>query len=284
MKDTGIATPTVNNVSAGKLEEERINMFYQFLSTEIEYIKKFTENHEGKEIIRFYDGRLPDMYTHNFTLIKNSVGKDRFRQIIIEELENRKNENADFLRIECNFAIDDGFIEDLPIAPRVTKYDYMYIEPPMRDQLPNREGCIIRKASSEDTLKDGIAVDILANQSGMGAEFARKRIYRKSEVYQQLQSNLDLYVCYFNDVPVGNCELMLNDGIAKMEDFDILENYQRKGFGTAVVKYLLEEAQRNSVKLVYLITDHRDTAKEMYEKCGFKKIGEKMELFFDLRK
>lgn len=35
-----------------------------------------------------------------------------------------------------------------------------------------------------------------------------------------------LYVCYYNDIPIGNCELMLNNEVAKIEDFNILENYQ----------------------------------------------------------
>jgi len=70
--------------------------------------------------------------------------------------------------------------------------------------------------------------------------------------------------------------------VGRIEDFDILQKYQRKGFGTSVLKHLLEEARANCVEFVYLITDSGDTAKEMYKKCGFKKAGEKTELFFDL--
>lgn len=257
-------------------------MYNKFLNTEIVYTKKFTENYENKEIIRFYDINLQDMYMHNFTLIKNRVCKNKFRKIILDELEKRRTENAKFLRIEFNFSIEDDFIDSLPILPEVVKYDYLYIEPKMSDYLTENKGCIIKKAISERVLKDGIEVDILANQSAMGAEFANKRIYRKAEVYKQLNSNLDLYVCEYNHTCIGNCEFMLNNDIAKIEDFDILENYQRKGFGTSVLKHLLNEAKENDVKFVYLITDSGDTAKEMYKKCGFKKTGEKTELFFDI--
>ncbi|MBU3144593.1 GNAT family N-acetyltransferase [Clostridium sp. CF012] len=257
-------------------------MFSEFSSTEIVYIKKFTESYEDDEIIRFYDKNLQGMYMHNFTLIKNSVCRDKFRKIIFDELEKRKDENANFLRIEFNFSIEDNFINNLPVVPEVTKYDYMYIDPKMNDYLVGNEGCIIKRASSEQILKEGIEVDILANESAMGTEFARKRIYRKSEVYKELTSNLDLYVCTYNGISIGNCEFMLNNDIAKIEDFDILKSYQRKGFGTSVLKYLLEEAKENCVEFVYLITDSCGTAKEMYEKCGFKKAGEKTELFFDL--
>ena len=259
------------------------NMFNKFTNTEIVYTKKFTQNCEDDDIIMFYDNILPDMYMHNFTFIKNSVCKERFIKIILEELENRKKEKADFLRIEFNFSINEDYIKDLPIVPQVSKYDYMYIEPKISEYRTGNKGCIIKKAISEEVLKDGIEVDILANEAAMGSEFARKRIYRKSEVYKQHDSNLDLYVCYYNGAAIGNCEFMRNKDIAKIEDFDILESYQRKGFGTSVIKQLLEEAKEQGVEFVYLITDSDDTAKEMYKKCGFKKAGEKTELFFELR-
>lgn len=257
-------------------------MLFKLQSTEIEYIKKFTESYENNEIIRFYDKKLPDMYTHNFTLIKNNVLENKYRGLILEELSNRRNQKADFLRIELNCTLKDEVIRDLPVAPRISRYDYMYIEPHKGDYLTTIEGCIIKKARSEEILKDGIKVDILANQSAIGTEFAQKRILRKSEIYQQLDSNLELYVCYYNRIPIGNCELMLNNEVAKIEDFDILEAYQRKGFGTSVVKQLLEVTKEQGIEFAYLITDSEDTAKDMYRKCGFKKAGEKTELFFAL--
>ncbi len=257
-------------------------MFSKFSNTDIVYTKKFSEFYENNEIIRFYDNSLQDMYIHNFTFIKSNVCKDNFRKIILDELEKRKNEDADFLRIEFNHSIQDDFINNLPVLPQVTHYDYLYIDPQMADSLAGNEGCVITKALSEKTLKEGIEVDVLANQLAMGTEFARKRIYRKSEVYKQLNSNLDLYVCAYNGISIGKCEFMLNNDIAKIEDFDILKNYQRMGFGTSVIKYLLEEAKDQRAEFVYLITDSEDTAKEMYKKCGFKKSGEKTELFFNL--
>lgn len=257
-------------------------MFSKFSNSDIVYTKKFAEYYENNDIIRFYDNSLQDMYMHNFTFIKSNACKDNFRKIILEELEQRKFENANFLRIEFNFSIEDDFIYNLPVIPQVTKYNYLYIDPKMGNYLTENEGCIITKALSEEVLKDGIEVDVLANQLAMGIEFARKRIYRKSEVYKELNSNLDLYVCTYNGISIGKCEFMLNNDIAKIEDFDILKNYQRKGFGTSVIKHLLEEAKNHCVEFVYLITDSNDTAKDMYKKCGFKNAGEKTELFFNL--
>lgn len=252
-------------------------------STDIEYTKKFTKDYEYNETIRFYDNKITDMYSHNFTFIKNNVTKDRLIRIIPKEIENRRNENADFLRIEFDFPIDDVLIDELPLAPKMTKYDYLYIDTQKGDYLIGNKDCIVKKAASKEILKDGIEVDILANGPGMGTDFARRRVYRKSEIYEKPNSNLDLYVCYYNGIAVGNCELMIHNDIAKIEDFDILEDYQRKGFGTSILKHLLNEATKHNIKLAYLITGSEDTAKEMYKKCGFKKAGEKIELFFDLK-
>lgn len=257
-------------------------MFNRFKSTEIAYINQFTQNNEGQEFIRYYDDRLPDMYMHNCTFIKDGVCTENIKKIILNELEKRKNKKADFLKVDCNFSIDDEIINSLPQAPKVERYDFMYIEPKMGEHLHGNEGAIIKKALSEKILKEGKEVDVLANQSAMGVEFAQKRIERKFEVYNQQDSGINLYVCYDNNKPVGNCELMLNDDIAKIEDFDILESHQRKGFGTSVLKHLLKEAEEYGVEYAYLLTDSEDTAKEMYKKCGFKKVGEKTELFFDL--
>lgn len=258
-------------------------MFSKLINCEIDYIKNFTNNQETKETIKFYDNKLRDMYTHNFILIKEDVCEDKFKEIVSKELENRQSQKEDFLRIEFNFPIENDLIQKLPLVPQVSKYDFMYISSEVSNCLYGNKDCVVKKAETEEILKDGIKVDVLANQSNMGYEFANKRIYRKADVYNQRNSNLGLYVCYHDKVPIGNCELMLNNDLAKIEDFDILENFQRKGFGTSVLKYLIEEAREYGVKFLYLITDSEDTAKEMYKKCGFKKIGEKTELFFKLR-
>ncbi|WP_105616311.1 GNAT family N-acetyltransferase [Vallitalea okinawensis] len=257
-------------------------MLDKIKSAEVAYITQFTENDVGHEVIRYYDDKLPDMYMHNFTFIKEGVSKESIRNIILDELNRRKTEKADFLRVDCNFSIDAEIIESLPQAPDVEIYDFMYIEPKMGEHLHGNEGAIIKKAISEKVLKEGKDVDILANQSNMGTEFAHRRIERKSEIYNQQDSGIDLFVCYDNDIPVGNCELMLHNDIAKIEDFDILESHQRKGFGTSVLKHLLKEAHQHGVRYAYLLTDSGDSAKEMYKKCGFKKVGVKTELFFEL--
>lgn len=159
----------------------------------------------------------------------------------------------------------------------------MFINSNQYHHLNGNTQCIIKEANTKEILEAGITADFLANEENMG-EFAKLRIKRKAQIYQLPNSSIHFYVCFYHNVAIGTCEMMIdeNNKIAKIEDFDILKAYQRKGFGTSVLKYLLEIAFKKACNNVYLITDSEDTAKEMYKKCGFTKIGEKYELFFQL--
>ena len=257
-------------------------MINKLIDMEIKYVKNFSKSFEYEDRIRFSDDILPDMYSHNFTLIKNDVDPKNVIKIIRSEIEERKRLGKDFLRIEFSFPIDDEILNNLPIAPEISKYDYMYIKAEPELLSKGNKDCVVKEASTKDIMNDGIEVDIQANEGNMGREFAVKRIKRKVMVYGNPNSNLNLFVCYHNEEPTGNCELLIEDKIAKIEDFDILEKFQKKGFGTSVLKHLLKVSRESNAQIAYLITDSEDTAKEMYNKCGFLKVGEKTELFFPL--
>ncbi|WP_442600758.1 GNAT family N-acetyltransferase [Paenibacillus sp. KN14-4R] len=251
----------------------------QIINAELTYTKLFSQSYEEENLIRFWDDEIPDMYTHNFTLVKNY--SENLMEIISDELTLRKEQNKSFLRIEMNFDINEKILGELHVKPELTIYDYMYIKTDRFRNIGGNSDCVIKQASSDEVILDGRTIDVLANEDSMGQDFARRRIDRKLKVYEMNQP-LDLYVCYHKDIPIGNCELMTLENIAKIEDFDILKEYQRRGFGSKVIKYLLQRAEKQNVKHAYLITDSSDTAKEMYKKCGFEKIGVKTELQFQL--
>lgn len=253
----------------------------QIINTEITYTKLFSQSIEEDRMVRFWDDEIPDMYTHNFTLVKN---RDiDIQEIILLELTLRKESGMDFLRVEMNFDIDQEIIDELPIKPEVTVYDYMYIHTDRFATIVGNSDSSIKKATSDKVILDGKNVDVLVNKDAIGLDFAKRRIDRKAEIYALPSQPLDMYVCYHEDIPIGKCELLVFQDIAKIEEFDILHAYQRKGFGSAVIKHLLQIAKNRNVDHAYLITDSSDTAKGMYRKCGFEKIGVKTELQFFLK-
>ncbi|WP_315121691.1 GNAT family N-acetyltransferase [uncultured Clostridium sp.] len=254
-------------------------MFNLLHNTEIEYVKCFSQCIEEEKKIRFRDDSIPDMYAHNFILLKNGLSDDEINHIILKELERSVKENKSFLQLEANFSLSSNALKNLNIFPEITKYYYMSIPTCKYNSLKEKEECTIEEAVSQKVLEDGIRVDIQANSPAMGEEFSKKRIYRKVQAYNSI-SNFKFYVCYDKGIPVGNCELFINNNIAKIEDFDILEKYQRKGFGTAFLKHLLMISEKLGVDKAYVITDSEDTAKDMYRKCGFCEVGEKTTILF----
>lgn len=60
--------------------------------------------------------------------------------------------------------------------------------------------------------------------------------WRKRDVYKSVDNNLEAYIAYFDGEPAGKCELFIQDGYAKIEDFDVVKKHQRKGIGTTMLR------------------------------------------------
>ncbi|WP_078551923.1 GNAT family N-acetyltransferase [Bacillus alkalicellulosilyticus] len=257
---------------------DKTKLLEQLVDMEQQYVRLFSDAIETDEAITFSDCAIPDMYSHNFSWYKSSEGLHDF---ICKSLKKKETIASGFFRVETTTPIRKEFLDRLPVQPQVCTYDIMFFETKQYHSLKGNPVCTIKKATDETVLEDGIDVDIVANQEEMGLDFATRRINRKAEVYKS-NKMLDMFVCYKGKTPIGNIEYMSREGIVKLDDFSILEQYQRKGFGTAVLKYVLEQAYTTNNEIAYLITDNEDTAKEMYEKNGFSKIGVKTELLFFL--
>lgn len=65
------------------------------------------------------------------------------------------------------------------------------------------------------------------------------------------------------------------DGARLGEDFGVVPAMRGKGYGTALLYRLIDIAAENGASVIYLTTDEDDTAKDMYLKRGFEKVGEK---------
>ena len=64
----------------------------------------------------------------------------------------------------------------------------------------------------------------------------------------------------------------LGEKAAILEDMIIDREYRGKGYGTTLIKYAVEEAEKRGAKRVTLLTDDtNESAMKFYEKNGFKK-------------
>ena len=130
-------------------------------------------------------------------------------------------------------------------------------------------------------IDDVLFCDLQFDEAVHGKDFCTRRCYRRGKVYVS-DKGVNSYVCYHNGNIIGTCNLFMYNGTAKIEDFAVLPTYQRKGYGTTILKSLIDIAIKENSHTIYLVTDEDDTAKDMYGKIGFKKVGERTDLLFKL--
>ncbi|SMF76999.1 spore maturation protein CgeE [Paenibacillus uliginis N3/975] len=258
------------------------SLMTNIFNCEREYLVNFCSINNGPYTWKFSNIHLPDMYLHNFILIE--VEFDGIERYINSEIEKAQRNHSSFLRIVTPFQLSNHTIKGLSFNPEEGAYDYMVINTRDFKLLHGNPDCQIERAVSSNIIDDGFLVDKQANQHLEWADFYQRRFERKKKVYEKFDQNFQFYVCYHNNAPIGKVESAFLDEFVKIEDFDILEKYQRKGFGTSVIKHLLKTANSMNINQAYLMTDGSDSAKEMYTKCGFEKAGEVWEYIFFLDK
>ncbi|MBC8060083.1 MAG: GNAT family N-acetyltransferase [Clostridiaceae bacterium] len=248
---------------------------------EKEYAKCFSEFYENEEIIRFRDNQLKDMYYHNFTSIKKAKSEIELKRIIENEISLRLSEKNNFCNILSNFVINSSLLSSLKYRPEISANGYYSFDISHFAKLNALSGCIIKRVDNKEMIDDILYCDLQHDEKKLGRDFCTRRCYRRGKVYVS-DKGANSYVCYHNGNIIGNCDLFIHNGVAKIEDFAVIPKYQRKGYGTTILKSLIEIALKENSHTIYLVTGEEDTAKEMYQKIGFNKIGERTDLFFKI--
>ena len=249
--------------------------------SEIAYISYFSERYENEQIIRFRDSQMNDMHFHNSTHIKKTLSKDVLQQILKAEIELNYQENKSFCRVTIDELPDEecleGYHEKLEIE-HYGNYVYVPMESPKWDTLNGYE---IRKITDYSMVEDLVSLDLIQDSEILGKDFCERRARRIGQASLS-EIPVDTYICYYDKIPVGSCELFLYNGIAKIENFTVLPEYQRRGIGTTILKYVIDIALLKKAEVIYLSADEEDTAKEMYKNLGFEKVSESYALLYKL--
>ena len=250
------------------------------MDAELEYVRCFSKEIKTKEFSRFWDNDLDDMYAYNLTVVQDYLSIEDINNIISKEFKHSKSLGKEFLVIEINGDSSDEFLCNLKLKPSsVDKLYYMSIPTIEYKNMKFNEECKIEEVKTKGKFQEMIKLSILDNGSNWGEEFSEDRIRRKVKAYKA-DNSLKAFLSYKDTTPMGSCELLRHNKVAKIEDFGVSEKYQRKGFGTTILRDMLKRANESEAEIAYVITDSKDTANDMYKKCGFKKVGEKTQLIF----
>ena len=250
------------------------------------YTAAFAEVEKGEGCIRFRDDALPDMYDHNFTVIQAGTPLEACGEMIQKELAERKAEGKAFYQVNMRLpryeqAERAFFQAAFPLKPDVTQYVNCVSDAPKSLHLAGREDCIVRRVNAPAIAQHRTQIELAAYSESYGADFCRRKGERNALVYIP-EGGVDSYVGYVGEKPVGKADLLVHEGVAMIEDFDVHPSVQRQGFGTAILRELVKQALHQGAKTVFMVTDADDTAKDMYTKLGFKQIPGRLSAFFGL--
>jgi spore maturation protein CgeE len=222
------------------------------------------------------------MYHHNFTYFKQPYKELKMRSLMEEEIAVRKAEKSDFCDIRVNSKLNPAILGYIKYPSEVTTFGYYAFGKQLFDTLSEAEGIEVKQVTSIDAVEDILFVDLKLDEARLGRDFCIRRCYRRGQIYI-LETGVNAYVAYKNGEIIGCCDLFIHDGVAKIEDFSIIEAYQRKGYGTTLLKTLIGKALEAGCHTVYLTTDEEETARDMYLKLGFSKIGEMKQIHFSMK-
>lgn len=246
------------------------------------YTTSFCKVEEEDGFIRFSDEAIHDMYDHNYILMQPETDVDDCQQIILEEIERRKAQGETFCQAYLSSArqIEGVAQMEFPIKPDVTNYVNCITTTPKDLKLVGRGDCMVRRVENPAMAEDRTAIEVESYDSDFGADFCRRKGKINAKVYMA-EEGVDSYVCYVDGKPVGKADLMVHDGWAMIEDFDVVPSMQRKGIGTTILRVLVDEAMARGADNIVLVAYADDTAKDMYQKLGCTVIPGRTSLFFE---
>lgn len=248
---------------------------------ELNYTRQFSTEYEDENIIRFRNHEIRDMYSLNFTFIKKKEKELKIRSLIEEEIAVCKREKVKYCNLIINSDIHPRILSYIQYPSILSingfyKFDFSKLQ-----TISSVEGCRIEKITTVEAFDEMLTVDLDSDEAVVGRDFCVRRCYGRSPIYLK-ENGVEAYLCYHGNELIGRCDLFISGDVAKIEDFSIIQKYQRRGYGSTVLKSMIEKAMNRNCNTVYLVTNELNTAKYMYEKNGFDKIGDMSEVRFIL--
>ncbi|MBP3889011.1 MAG: GNAT family N-acetyltransferase [Cellulosilyticum sp.] len=250
------------------------------LECEEAYLNCFCEKVKEENYIRYTDALLPDMYAYNFIEVGDKVTKETLKELIQAETQRSIDNKARFCKIKVPKYPQEPVVSCNGKSPEQETLGTYLCNLDLVKNWRQVTACEVKRIANGRQIEELIALDLIQDEATCGASFCKRRAIRKGQVYIS-DTGCDSYICYYDGKPVGSCDLFINRTIAKIEDFSVSPEYQRKGIGTTILKALVERAQEQGAKNVYLNTEEDDTAKEMYMKLGFTKVAEFYSLIWE---
>ena len=239
-----------------------MNLDY-ILKMEIKYLSLFSNQKQMTGGIRFQDDQQKDKYSHNLMMLH----KDK---VSLSEL-------IDYEQKQCvegfvNFRFEDTTDVSYQFLETYKKSIYGYYAAKIDElniQVKNQAD--IKRV---DPFNSNDFFEFLHQEDlEFGLSYAIGNVQRQKEVLQENQHRYIFLRLLHEQKVIGHINTFIDGNTAKIDEFYVIEDYQKKGFGSALMFQIIDLLKTNKVENVYLVTDLEDTAKQLYERYGFKLVG-----------
>ncbi|MBF0316309.1 MAG: GNAT family N-acetyltransferase [Oligoflexia bacterium] len=259
------------------LESNSVNEIKSLRETNDAYIRLFSRVNKQKNSIKFTDNELPEMYDHNFyRVLKIPAVQSDFEGLIYYFIKEGHTNLSKHLQLifSPSLSLNKSYLNFLEKEKfSVSKMLYMSAPIDICEPMKRNNEVNIYVARTKADLNKFLAFDIMINKYIMGEAFASARAERRAKTYEDESKPLDVYICSLNGMVIGSCDFFLHEEILKLEDFQVADSFQRRGFGTTIFKTLMEIARKKGAKAVFVNTEASDTSQEMYRKIGLCDVG-----------
>jgi RimJ/RimL family protein N-acetyltransferase len=231
---------------------ERIRSFRRELARGT--AERIVETHHGTAYLA---DSTPEVYDHNYVSVETpTVSAAALAADADSALDNRLHRRV--VAEQATPGLADEFAE-----LRYTLSSHLVLA---HERRPDR---LVDTATIHDVKLD----DLLAARTAAimrepwgGGEIAAQLNEAKRHVAAAIPTRF--FAAVVDDAVAGWCELRVDDGVAQIEDVEVLAEYRGQGLGRAVVQHALLEAER-AAGVVFLEALADDWPRELYAKLGF---------------
>jgi ribosomal protein S18 acetylase RimI-like enzyme len=204
---------------------------------------------------------IPDVYDHNYVTVEEPrVGASELAADADEALADRRHRRVIVEDGAPGLAADfvtEGYTLSTHLVLAHTRPPDRLVdtsavrEVPLDDLLPGRTESALREPWGSVSLAAQLNEAKRRTADAMPTRF---------------------YGAFADDELAGWCELRVGDGVAQIEDVEVLQEFRGRGLGRAVVQHALEHGLRTA-DIVFLEALADDWPRELYAKLGFTVVG-----------
>ncbi|WP_066048772.1 GNAT family N-acetyltransferase [Robertmurraya korlensis] len=225
--------------------------------------------HETQQLKHIHYPEMLSRYNSNFIEYKTWVAVEEFQQDLQYLREfHMKNDQK---HVKFYFPAD----EEIPdqIKDVLTKYQFEIEKLELYTLEPNRfppvedHPDISVHQVTEENLEDFLSLQY-QQDIPFGTNFAEQKIALYKSFFED--PIIVQLLAYYKGIPAGSVHLILSDATVEIDDFSVKADYQRKGIGTRLQKYVMEHF---SDKTIILVAEGSDTPREMYQKQNYQCVG-----------